>query len=124
MDEPTIFIIDDDEACRDVACELINSVGLVATAFSSAIEFLAAFDATWKGCLVLDLHMPGMNGRALQKRLQDMGVDLPIVFISGNVDVPTAFHAIKNGAVDFPEKPYSQQQFLDAIGQALRRDRA
>jgi two-component system response regulator FixJ len=121
VSESTVFIIDDDEACRDSIRELVASVGLAARVFGSAFEFLNSMDATWRGCLVLDLHLPGMNGLALQKRLQEMGVDLPIVFISGSVDIPTAFQAIKDGAVDFLQKPYPRELLLDAIGQALRR---
>jgi len=118
--EPTVFIIDDDDACRDSIRELFVGVGLAAAVFSSAFEFLAALDSTWRGCLVLDLRMPSMNGIALQKRLQEMGVHLPIVFVSGSVDIPTAVQAIRDGAVDFLQKPYPQQQLLDAIYKALR----
>ena len=89
--ETTVFIIDDDEACRDSIRELVVSDGLAARVFGSAFEFLNALDPTWRGCLVLDLHMPGMNGLSLQKRLHKMGISLPIVFISGSVDIPTAF---------------------------------
>jgi FixJ family two-component response regulator len=100
---------------------LVVSVGLVASIFASAFEFLNALNPTWRGCLVLDLHMPGMNGLSLQKRLQEMRVD---VFISGSVDIPTAFQAIKDGAVEFLQKPYPQQQSVDAIHKALRLARA
>lgn len=122
VSEPTVFIVDDDDACRDSIRELVIAVGLAAAVFSSAFEFLAAFDATWRGCLVLDLRMPRMNGIALQQRLLEMGARLPIVFISGSVDIPTAGQAIRDGAVDFLQKPYPQQQLLDAIYTALRRD--
>ena len=122
MSEPRVFIIDDDEACLDSIRELMVSVGLAATVFSSALEFLAVFDHAWHGCLVLDLHMPQMNGLALQKRLKEMGADLPIVFISGSVDISTAFQAIKDGAVEFLKKPYPQQQLMDAVHAALRRN--
>ena len=122
MSEPTVFIIDDDDACRDSIRELVIAVGLAAAVFSSAFEFLAAFDSTWRGCLVLDLRMPRMNGIALQQRLLEMGVRLPIVFISGSVDIPTAVQAVRDGAVDFLQKPYPQQQLLDAIHTALRRN--
>ncbi|MDL9997326.1 response regulator [Variovorax sp. J22P240] len=120
MSEPTVFIIDDDDACRDSIRELVVAVGLAAAVFGSAFEFLAAFDPAWRGCLVLDLRMPWMNGLALQKRLQEMGVQMPIVFVSGSVDISTAVQAIRDGAVDFLQKPYPQQQLLDAIYKALR----
>ena len=122
LSKPTVFIVDDDDACRDSVRELMISVGLLAAVFSSAFEFLAAFDATWRGCLVLDVRMPRMNGLALQQRLVEMGACLPIVFISGSVDIETAVQAIRDGAVDFLEKPYPQQQLLDAIYTALRRN--
>ena len=122
MSEPTVFIIDDDDACRDSIRELVIAVGLVAAVFSSAFEFLAAFDSTWRGCLVVDQRMPRMNGIALQKRLHEMGVHIPIVFVSGSVDIPTAVQAIRDGAVDFLQKPYPQQQLLYAIHTALRRN--
>lgn len=95
---------------------------MAAVVFSSAFEFLAALEASWRGCLVLDLRMPRMNGLALQQRLREMGVQLPIVFISGSVDISTATQAIKDGAVDFLQKPYPQEQLLEAIQRALRWD--
>lgn len=122
VSEPTVFIVDDDDACRDAMRELVFAVGLAAAVFSSAFEFLTALDPTWRGCLVLDLRMPGMSGLALQKRLLEMDVRIPIVFVSGSVDIPTAVQVIKDGAVDFLQKPYPQQQLLDAIYKALRWD--
>ena len=124
MSEPTVFIIDDDDACRDSIRELVVAVGLAAAVFSSAFEFLNALEPTWRGCLVLDLRMPLMNGLTLQKRLREMGVHIPIVFISGSVDIPTAVQAVRGGAVDFLQKPYPQQQLLDAIYEGLRLDSA
>ncbi|MGJ7512516.1 response regulator transcription factor [Variovorax sp. GT1P44] len=121
MSTPTVFIVDDDEACRDSIRELAVAFGLAAAIFGSAYEFLAALEPAWCGCLVLDLRMPGMDGIALQKRLQEMGLRLPIVFISGSVDVPTAVQAIRDGAIDFLEKPCPQHQLLDGINRALRR---
>jgi two-component system response regulator FixJ len=120
--EPTVFIVEDDDACRDSIRELVEAAGLTASVFNSGFDFLAAFDANMRGCLVLDLRMPRMNGLALQAHLREMNVRLPIVFISGSVDIPAAVQAIKDGAVDFLQKPYPQQQLLDAIYAALRRD--
>ena len=120
MSEPTVFIVDDDEACRDSVRELVDSVGLAAAVFASAMDFLASFDPAWRGCLVLDLRMPHMNGLKLQERLREMGANLPIVFISGSVEIPTAVQAIRDGAVDFLEKPYPQRHLMDAIHKALR----
>jgi RNA polymerase sigma factor (sigma-70 family) len=119
---PTVFIIDDDEAYRDSVRELVNSVGLATEAYSSALDFLAGFDATRPGCLVLDVRMARMSGLALQERLLSIGARIPVVFISGHGDIAMAVKAVKDGAVDFVQKPYREQQLLDAIDEALRRD--
>ncbi|MEJ8857282.1 response regulator [Variovorax robiniae] len=122
--EQTVFIVDDDEAYRDSVKELVNSVGTSALTYGSALEFLEAFDPERPGCLVLDVRMMRMSGIALQARLSAMGAKLPIVFISGHGDIEMAVKAIKDGAVDFVQKPYREQQLLDAIDEALRRDAA
>jgi len=122
MAEPTVFIVDDDEAFRDSVHELVSSVGLAAQSFRSATEYLEAFDASRPGCLVLDVRMARMSGIALQGRLKEMGARIPIVFMSGHGDIAMAVNAIKEGAVDFVQKPYREQQLLDAINEALRRD--
>jgi len=122
MPEPTVFIIDDDEAYRDSVCELVSSVGVATETFSSALAFLEAFDPERPGCLVLDVRMARMSGLALQERLATMGARIPIVFISGHGDIAMAVKAVKDGAVDFVQKPYREQQLLDAIDEALRRD--
>lgn len=119
---PTVFILDDDAACRDAAMELVHSVGLPAEGFASAQEFLEAFDPARPGCLVLDLRMPRMDGLALQAHLMALGARIPIVFVSGHSDIAMAVRAIRNGAVDFVQKPYPGQQLLDAIDEALKLD--
>jgi FixJ family two-component response regulator len=124
MAEPTVFIIDDDEAFRDSVEELVSSVGLPARTFRSALEFLRDFDPAQPGCLVVDVRMAHMSGIALQARLQELGARIPIVFISGHGDIAMAVTAIKEGAVDFVQKPYHEQQLLDAINEGLRRDSA
>mgnify|MGYP001764081786 CR=1 FL=1 len=124
MSEPTVFIVDDDEAYRDSLAELMASVGLPCECFASALDFLAVFDARRAGCLVLDVRMARMSGLALQARLKELGAALPIVFISGHGDIEMAVKAIKDGAVDFVQKPYREQQLLEAINEALRRDMA
>jgi FixJ family two-component response regulator len=121
MAEPTVFIIDDDEAYRDSVQELVSSVGLAIETFSSALDFLEVFDPERPGCLVLDVRMARMSGLALQERLNAMGARIPIVFISGHGDIAMAVKAVKDGAVDFVQKPYREQQLLDAIDEALRR---
>ena len=124
MAGPTVFIVDDDEAFRDSVKELVSSVGLAAESFPSALDFLAAFDPARPGCLVLDVRMAHMSGVALQAKLKAMGASLPIVFISGHGEIAMAVNAIKDGAVDFVQKPYHEQQLLDAINEALLRDAA
>src|SRR5438094_2151707 len=122
--EPTVFIVDDDEAFRDSVKELVMSVGLAAETFGSALEFLAAFDAARAGCLVVDVRMAHMSGLALKAKLDEVNSRIPIVFISGHGDIAMAVKTIKDGAVDFVQKPYHEQQLLDAINEALRRDTA
>jgi FixJ family two-component response regulator len=100
MGEPTVFIVDDDEAFRDSVHELVSSVGLGAEVYRSALEYLEAFDPARPGCLVLDVRMGRMSGIALQAKLKEMGAQIPIVFISGHGDIEMAVRAIKDGAVD------------------------
>jgi len=122
-DAPTVFVVDDDEAVRDALRLLIASVGLAVETFATAGELLAAVDAQTRGCLVLDVRMPGMSGLELQERLSAMGAVLPIIFITGHGDVPMAVRAMKAGALDFLLKPFHDQNLLDRIHQALDRDR-
>ena len=122
MAVPTVFVIDDDEAYRDSVRELLSSVGLATETFSSALAFLEAFDAARPGCLVLDVRMARMSGLALQERLAATGARIPIVFVSGHGDIAMAVKAVRDGAVDFVQKPYREQRLLDAIDEALRRD--
>ena len=124
MTEPTVFVVDDDEAVRDSIAELVGSIGLGAATFRSAQEFLDGYDRDRPGCLVLDVRMAHMSGPALQEKLLAMGSTLPIVFISGHGDIPVAIKTIKAGAVDFVQKPYRDQQLLDSINEALQRDAA
>ena len=122
--EPTVFIVDDDPAVRDSLSLLVRSVGLVAESFDSATQFLDQYDVDAAGCLVLDVRMPGMSGLELQGRLAHFDVQMPIIFITGHGDVPMAVHAIQNGAVDFLEKPFSDQVLLDRVHDALEHDAA
>ena len=124
MTEPTVFIVDDDEAVRDSIAELVSSVGMSTATFGSAREFLDDYDPERPGCLVLDVRMAHMSGPALQEKLASMGARIPIVFISGHGDIPVAIKTIKAGAVDFVQKPYRDQQLLDSINDALQRDAA
>lgn len=124
MDRPnaTVFVVDDDEAVRRSLEALVKSVGLNVEAFASAQEFLAGYDPERPGCLVLDIRMPGMSGTELQETLRQRGCILPIIIITGHGDVPIAVHAMKHGAVDFIEKPFSKQLLLDRIHEAIARD--
>ena len=122
MDTQTVFIVDDDKGVRNSIRELVISVGLSAETFDSAQSFLDAYDRNRPGCLVLDVRMARMSGLALEAKLAEMDARIPIVFISGHGDIAMAVGAIKRGAVDFVAKPYQEQQLLDAINEALRRD--
>ena len=124
MSDATVFIVDDDEAVRDSIYELASSVGLKAETYRSALEYLESFDPSRHGCLVLDVRMARMSGLALRDRLNEMGATVPIVFISAHGDIGMAVQAVKAGAVDFVQKPYHEQQLLDAINEALARDAA
>jgi len=124
MIEPTVFIVDDDEAVRDSIKELVRSVGLAAKTYASAQGFLDAFDDSLPGCLVLDVRMAHMSGVTLQAILNERRARIPIVFISAHGDVATAVEAMKAGAVTFVQKPYREQQLLDSINEALAKDAA
>jgi FixJ family two-component response regulator len=120
--EPTVFIVDNDEAVLDSLRMLMKSVGLRAECFRSAAEFLDAYDPERSGCLVLDVRMPGMSGIDLQGNLVAMHSMLPIIFITGHGDIEMAVHAMRAGAVDFVQKPFSDQVLLDRIQQTVAQD--
>ena len=118
----TVYIVDDDPGVRDSILELVESVGLAGEIFPSAIDFLDNYVEDTPGCLVLDVRMAVMSGLVLQKRLNEMGSRIPLIFISGHGDIPMAVRALKAGAMDFIQKPYKNQQLLDSINLALERD--
>ncbi len=120
--EPTIFVVDDDEAVLDSLRMLLQSVGLKAECYSSAGEFLEAYDPDRAGCLVLDVRMPDMSGIDLQEKLASMHSMLPVIFITGHGDMQMAVHAMQAGAVDFITKPFSEQTLLDRIQQSIKQD--
>jgi FixJ family two-component response regulator len=122
MEEPTVFIVDDDAAVRDSIQELVESVGLRAESYSSGQAFLASYQPQRSGCLVLDVRMAGMSGLVLQEKLNELGARIPVIIITGHGDVPMAVHALKAGAVDFVQKPYRHQLLLDSINNALTMD--
>ena len=123
-DQPIVFVIDDDDSVRRSLERLLRSVGLDVQTFSTARDFLDQGLPDRPCCVVLDLRLPGPSGLELQESLIRAGHDVPIIFISGHADVPSSVHAIKAGAVDFLQKPFSDQALLDIIHGALRRDRA
>lgn len=117
--EQQVFIIDDDEAVRDSMSMLLETIELPHQCFASAIEFLDGFNGSQRGCLVLDIRMPGMNGLELQQQLKERQAHLPIIFITGHGDVPMAVEAMREGARDFMRKPIREQDLLDRIQEAL-----
>ena len=117
--EQFVYVVDDDDAVRDALLELLDSVGIQGKGFSSAVEFLENCDLNSSGCLVLDIRMPGMSGLDLQKQLMEAKSNFPIIFITGHGDVPMAVEAMKRGAVEFIQKPFRDQDLLDAIQGAL-----
>jgi two-component system, LuxR family, response regulator FixJ len=118
--EATVFIVDDDEAVRDSLGLLLRSVGFRARCYAGAKDFLKAFDPRDYGCLVLDIRMPGMTGLELQKHLAEIGCNIPIVFITGHGDIPMAVEAVRQGAVDFLQKPFQDQELVDRINDAMK----
>lgn len=121
--EPTVFLVDDDNALRDAIVDLLERSGYRVAQFPSARRFLDATDATDAGCLILDLDMPGMTGLELQESLLERGYGLPILFLSGLADVRSTVMAMKAGAIDFLEKPIAADLLLRRVGQALAEDR-
>jgi len=119
MSDPTVFVVDDDEPVRDAIGMLLDTVDLPYESYASAQEFLDAYDPARRGCLVLDIRMPGMSGLELQQRLEEMRAGLPIVFITGHGDVPMAVEAMKRGAQDFLRKPFDDDELLDSVRRAL-----
>ena len=123
-DIPTVFIIDDDLSMRRAVQDLVESVGLLAESFATGGEFLRRERTTSPSCLVLDVRLPQMSGLDFQSRLAETGTQIPIIFITAHGDVPMSVKALKAGAVEFLTKPFRDQDLLDAIQQALQRDRA
>ena len=121
---PMVFVIDDDAGVRASIQGLLKSVGLRSETFGTAQEFLRSKRQDGPSCLVLDVRLPGVNGLDFQRQLADAGVQIPIIFVTGHGDIPMTVRAMKSGAVEFLTKPFRDQDLLDAIHQALDRDRA
>src|SRR6202022_4295630 len=122
-DAATVFVIDDDAALRESIQGLLKSAGLRSEVFGAAQEFLSTKRPDGPSCLVLDVRLPGVNGLDFQHDLANVGVQIPIIFITGHGDIPMTVKAMKSGAVEFLTKPFRDQDLLDAIHQALDRDR-
>jgi FixJ family two-component response regulator len=121
--DPIVFVVDDDPSIRDALMSLIRSVGLRIEAFGSAREFLTRQPPDVPGCLVLDVRLPGLSRLDLQRELAAAEMTMPIIFITGHGDIPMTVQAMKAGAVEFLTKPFRDQDLLDAIAQAIDRDR-
>ncbi len=119
---PTAYVVDDDESIRTLWRWLMESNGVAVRTFATATEFIESYRSGDAGCLVLDLKLPGMSGLELQEYLNSKGIEIPIVFVTGHGDVPAAVSALKGGAVDFIEKPFSHREVLSIIENALQRD--
>jgi len=122
--DPIVFVIDDDASfCRSTK-RLIQSMGFQVKTFGAAAEFLSTGRTDVPSCMVLDVRLPGLSGLDLQQELGKAGVEIPIIFITGHGDIPMSVQAMKAGAVEFLTKPFREQDLLDAVRQATKRDRA
>jgi len=120
---PTVFVVDDDDLVRAAIQGMLKSVGLRSETFGTTEEFLRCQRPDGPSCLVLDVRLPGVSGLDFQRELVDAGFRIPIIFITGHGDIPMSVKAMKSGAVEFLTKPFRDQDLLDAIHQALDRDR-
>ena len=119
-----VFVVDDDPSIREALDSLLHSVRLGVQTFASARDFLASKRPDMPSCLVLDVQLPGLSGLGLQQELAKANIQIPIIFITGHGDIPTSVRAMKAGAVEFLTKPFRDKKLLDAIDEALKRDRA
>jgi two-component system, LuxR family, response regulator FixJ len=122
QDATVVYVLDDDEGMRHALTTLLATIGHTVVAFASPSEFLAKHDPTLHGCIVLDIRMPEMSGLEVQQRLNKRGSMMPVIFITGHGDVPMAVQAMKEGASDFIQKPFRDQDLLDSINHALQQD--
>ena len=121
--DPTVFVIDDDDLVRAAIQGLLKSVGLRGDTFGSTQQFLSCERPDGPSCLVLDVELPGVSGLDFQRQLASTGIPIPIIFITGHGDIPMSVKAMKSGAVEFLTKPFQDEDLLNAIHQALDRDR-
>jgi two-component system, LuxR family, response regulator FixJ len=121
-DGAVVMVVDDDAGVRNAMRALLKSVGLNSALYASAQEFLAAYQPSQLGCLVLDIRMPGMSGLELQQQLNLRGAVIPVIFMTGHGDIPMAVEAMQHGAFDFLQKPFRDQDLLDRIQRAIAKD--
>ena len=119
---PAVIVVDDDAGVSNAMRSLLKSVGLECALYGSAQEFLAAWQPSQPGCLVLDIRMPGMSGLELQQQLNLRGAVIPVIFMTGHGDIPMAVEAMQHGAFDFLQKPFRDQDLLDRIQRAIQKD--
>ncbi|MDB6061783.1 MAG: DNA-binding response regulator [Verrucomicrobiaceae bacterium] len=122
VDAAKVYIVEDDDAVRESLQLVLESVGYKIKAFANANAFLDAYHGDMAGCLVLDIRMPGMNGMELQRKLNERNSILPVIFVTGHGDVPMAVEAMQQGALDFVQKPYREQELLEKIERAFKVD--
>ena len=122
MSEATVFVVDDDSSTRELLTWLMKRKGLRTEAFPDARSFLRSYRTGMSGCLVVDLNMPGMSGLELQQYLKEHGALLPVLFLSGRADVPKAVKAVREGAIDFIEKPFDYRRVVTLVEDCLKRD--
>jgi len=120
--KPVVYIVDDDDGVRRAMSTLMESVGYAHVAYASAREFLRHYDHAQAGCLILDIRMPEMSGLELQHELARVGCQIPVIFVTGHGDVPMAVEAMKQGAFDFVQKPFRDQDLLDRVNRAIHQD--
>jgi FixJ family two-component response regulator len=122
VDEQTVFVVDDEAGVREALARLFRSAELTVSVFASPRDFLSQYDDAMRGCLVLDLEMPGLRGTELQQNLNEVGCRLPIVFLTGRAEVPDGIRAMKQGAFDFLTKPVDDDVLLESVQAALDRE--
>jgi len=122
--QPIVFIIDDDISVRDGISDLLRSVGLDAHTYGSTQEFVSSKRPDASGCIILDVRLPGRSGLDFQQTLRELGIRLPVIFITGHGNIPISVRAMKSGAIEFLTKPINEQQLLDAVHAAIELDRA
>ena len=120
--KPIVYIVDDDDGMRRALTVLMTTVGYQPVAFARPSEFLAKYDPNQAGCLVLDVRMPEMSGLEVQQQLNRSGSMLPVILVTGHGDIPMAVQAMKDGALDFLQKPFRDQDLLDRINVAIKQD--